>query len=247
MKILVSNDDGWQAPGLLALAAQMRNMAEVRVIAPDRNRSAVSSAITLAQPIEVIQQADGIYSTSGTPADCVILAMNGLFKWRPDIIVSGINNGANLGDDVFYSGTVAAALEGRHLDIPAFAFSLTDFTGERYDEAALIASQIVQQLADMPTAASTVFNVNIPLGAVKGWRATRLGRRERQQQLQVDTQSDVRSLVQLGVPGGPHDAAPGTDFHAVQNHYVSITPIELDMTWHPQVDVLAAWLNEKCS
>ncbi len=248
MKILVSNDDGWFADGLLALAAQMRTLGEVRVVAPDRNCSAASSALTLVHPIRVTRQGEDVYSVHGTPADCVLVALNGMMEWSPDLVVSGINNGPNLGDDVIYSGTVAAAFEGRQIGKPAIAFSLSGDGEFDYAGAAITAREVVEHLIAHPLPADTILNVNIPAcprAELKGWRATRLGRRKRSQQLIEQRDPRGQTVYWIGGVGEAEDAAEGTDFHAVYNNYVSLTPLDIDMSHHRNVPQVEGWLKER--
>ncbi len=234
MKILISNDDGWAAPGIIALAEALQSFADIKVVAPDRNRSAASSSLTLMNPIRAVQQRPDWYSVDGTPADCVILAFNGLIEWVPDIVVSGINAGPNLGDDVVYSGTVAAALEGFFHGIPGYAFSLTD-PGAGYAVAADIAADLIKRLALNTESVPGVMNVNIPrLASAQNVavRVTRLGRRGRSSS-DIET-ADPRGekIYWIGAVGTPQDNVEGTDFHAINNGEVSITPLSYDMTAH---------------
>jgi 5'-nucleotidase len=246
MKILVSNDDGWFADGLIALAEQMRNIGEVRVVAPDRNCSAASSALTLTHPIRVTQQSSDVYSVHGTPADCVLVALNGMMDWVPDLVVSGINNGPNLGDDVIYSGTVAAAFEGRQIGKPSIAFSLSGDGAFDYEGAAITAREVVEHMLANPLPDNTILNVNIPSCAraeIAGWRATRLGRRTRSQQLIEQRDPRGQTVYWIGGVGEAEDDAPDTDFHAIHNNYVSLTPLDIDMSHHRQLSTIENWLG----
>ncbi|OED39741.1 5'/3'-nucleotidase SurE [Chromatiales bacterium (ex Bugula neritina AB1)] len=244
MRILVSNDDGWHAPGILALAEAMRELADVRVVAPDRNRSAASNSLTLSRPIRITDHGEGVYSAEGTPVDCVNLALNGLFDWTPDLVVSGINNGPNLGHDVVYSGTVAAAMEGRFHGVPAVAFSLAGFTGH-YETAARISAEIIKRCIEYPLPEHSILNVNIPsvpYRQLQGREVTRLGSRH-------PSQNAIRQLDPRGEPiywiggiGEALDDAEGTDFHAIHSNRVSVTPLDVDMTHHHRVSMLDDWL-----
>ena len=246
MKILVSNDDGWQSPGISALAESMRSIADVRVVAPDRNCSAASNSLTLAQPIRVKEHLPNVHAVQGTPADCVNIALNGLLDWVPDLVVSGINAGPNLGDDVLYSGTVAAATEGRFLGLPAIAFSLAGDDSGGYEAAGRVAADIVRTLGDLKVPADTILNVNIPpceYSQIEGLIATRLGSRHQSQQ--VVTQVDPRGekIYWIGGVGDSADDGPGTDFHAINNNCVSVSPIKVDMTNQQLVSVVEGWLS----
>lgn len=241
MKILISNDDGWTAPGIVALADAVQSFADIKVVAPDKNRSAASSSLTLMQPLRAIQQKDDWYSVDGTPADCVLLAFNGLLDWSPDMVISGINAGPNLGDDAVYSGTVAAAMEGYFHGIPGFAFSLTDLRGG-YEIAAQIAVDIIKRSIKSsganPADKPGLLNVNMPnVASAKGVKitATRLGRRGRS--IGNFTHKDPRGqkIYWLGAVSDPEDDVDGTDFHAVANNEVSVTPLSYDMTDHDQI------------
>jgi 5'-nucleotidase len=244
MRILLSNDDGVSAPGIQALGAVLREFAEVNIVAPDRNRSGASNALTLDMPLRTQLYPNGdIAVIQGTPTDCVYLGVNALMRPRPDIVVSGINTGANMGDDVIYSGTVAAAMEGRHLGFPALAVSLDGDT--HYETAAAVASCILRKLSSHALRTSKILNINvpdIPLEQVKGIRVTRCGSRHPAEQ--VFTQQDPRgqALYWLGPPGEKCDIAPDTDFAAVAQGYVSITPLQVDLTAYAAQSVVSSWL-----
>jgi len=246
LRILLSNDDGVLAPGIQRLAQALRNVAvDVRIIAPDRNRSGASSALTLDMPLRTYHHENGdIAVQQGTPTDCVYLGVNCLMAPAPDIVISGINAGPNLGDDVIYSGTVAAAIEGRHLGLPALAVSLNGTT--HYDTAAEVTCQILAILAKHPLRLSPVLNINVPdlpLAKIKGWKVTRCGYRHPANK--VITQQDPRgeTLYWIGPQGKPQDAGEGTDFDAVEQGYVSITPLGIDLTAYPAVSQLSEWLG----
>ena len=254
MRILISNDDGYRARGIKALREGLQGLGDLTVVAPDRNRSGASNSLTLELPLRVHRSEPDVYFVEGTPTDCVHLAVSGLFPFEPDMVVSGINNGSNLGDDVLYSGTVAAATEGRFLGKAAVAVSLhTDgLRGDatRYFETgAHFARVIVERLSATPLTLggrATILNVNVPnlpLGEVKGIRVTRLGNRHRSEQ--VIKAEDPRGLPVYWVgPAGPsQDAGPGTDFHAIAEGYVSVTPLTVDLTNHAALDGLRSWFG----
>ena len=245
MRILLSNDDGVHAPGIQTLAKALREFADVQVVAPDRNRSGASNSLTLESSLRTFTFENGdIAVQMGTPTDCVYLGVNALMRPRPDIVVSGINAGPNLGDDVIYSGTVAAAMEGRHLGFPALAVSLDGH--KHYDTAAAVTCSILRALCKEPLRTGRILNINVPdlpLDQIKGIRVTRCGTRHPADQ--VIPQQDPRgnTLYWIGPPGGKCDAGPGTDFSAVDEGYVSITPLHVDLTAHSAQDVVSDWLN----
>ena len=247
MRLLLSNDDGCHAPGLTALRAAMAEICDDMVtVAPDRNRSGASNSLTLERPLRVNRVADGLYSVDGTPTDCVHLATTGLFEQDADMVVSGINQGANLGDDVLYSGTVAAATEGRSLGLPAVAVSLIGENPRHYDTAARVAVSVVRLLIDHPLPNDTILNVNVPdlaFGELGGYAATRLGNRHRAERLVEDSDPRGRPIFWIGRAGGEADAGPGTDFHAVAQGQVSITPIQIDLTQHSAVSSVDEWVQ----
>ncbi|KDE40500.1 MAG: 5'/3'-nucleotidase SurE [Nitrincola lacisaponensis] len=250
MKILVSNDDGVYAPGLAILAEALRQDAdELCVVAPDRNRSGASNALTLDRPLETYRHTSGYFSVNGTPTDCVHLGRSGLFLdgFVPDIVVSGINVGANLGDDVLYSGTVAAAMEGRTCRLPPIAVSMNSFHPRHFDTAAEIVRSIVAKLDSLVIAPRTVLNVNIPdlpMEQIRGIHVTRLGHRLAAN-LPVPAE-DPRGKVRYWIAGAGDvaDRDPGTDFFALEQHCVSVTPLQIDMTHYSGMDNLASWLEE---
>src|SRR3990167_9322243 len=226
MKILISNDDGVHAPGLRYLASALEKMADITVVAPDRNRSGVSNSLTLENPLRVVTASNGFYSVNGTPTDCVHLAVTGLLKEVPDMVVSGINEGSNLSDDVLYSGTVAAATEGRFLGLPSVAISLAGPRCEHYDTAAQVARIIVERLRDTPLTTDTILNVNVPdlpLSELRGIQVTRLGTRHVAEPTVKTVDPRGRRIFWIGEPGPEEDAGPRTDFYAVNMGYVSIT------------------------
>lgn len=246
MKILVSNDDGVNALGIRTLSRVLAEFAEVVTVAPDRNRSGASHSLTLEVPLRADRlDESGFYSVKGTPTDCVHWAVNSLLDPDPDMVVAGINHGANLGDDVLYSGTVAAATEGRHLGLPAVAVSLC---GHRhFDTAAHFASQLVQGLLRAPLSANQILNVNVPdlpLAEIRGIKVTRLGNRHRSEAVLKEYDPRGRPIYWIGPPGAKQDAGEGTDFDAVERGFVSITPLTIDMTAYSQMAALADWIKE---
>ena len=246
MHILISNDDGVFAPGLMALHEAVKDLADCQVIAPDRDRSGASSSLTLDQPLYPKSLANGFVGVNGTPTDCVHLGINGYFAQSFDLVISGINLGANLGDDVLYSGTVAAALEGRFLKRPAFAFSLTSRSPEHLPTAAHIARQLIQQQQAFNLPAPSILNVNIPnlpLTEIKGIKLTRLGHRLHAKPPVKFVNPRGKEGYWLSVAGGIEDGGEGTDFAAVQQGYVSVTPILVDRTHFEQLDSLSEWLE----
>lgn len=243
MRVLLSNDDGVYAPGLKALADSMREIFDsVDVVAPDRNRSGASNSLTINAPLRTKTISDRVISVEGTPTDCVHLAVTGLLEHRPDLVVSGINDSANLGDDVWYSGTVAAAMEGRFLGIPAIAVSLN---GENnYDTAAAVAAMLVRRVLADPLPAATILNVNVPdvaLDELQGFEVTRLGTRHAAEQMIPTLDPRGKPIYWIGPPGKQQDAGEGTDFYAVNRGYVSITPLNVDITHYESFEQIATW------
>lgn len=250
MKILVSNDDGYRAEGLRALAGALADFGEVTVVAPDRNRSGASNSLTLDVPLRVTRSDERRYFVTGTPTDCVHLAISGLFDFEHDMVVSGINDGANLGDDVLYSGTVAAAIEGRFLGLPAIAVSLCTgaHSGQHFDTAARVAHELVGRVLRHPLDSAMILNVNVPdrpLEDIRGFRATRLGYRHRAERVVKSTDPKGRPVYWVGPAGPQQDAGPGTDFHAIAEGYVSVTPLQLDLTRHGALEQIGGWLGER--
>jgi len=247
MHILVSNDDGYLAPGLNCLAATLSEHAEVTVVAPDRNRSAASNSLTLDLPLRVSKMSNGFFSVDGTPTDCVHLALTGLLKQDPDIVFSGINNGENMGDDVLYSGTVAAATEGRFLGLPSIAISINSSQPKFFETAAHVAVQLLQQLAKAPLPSDTILNVNVPdlpLSKVRGYKTTRLGQRHRAEPMIEARDPRNKKIYWVGPPGAQQDAGEGTDFYALDNQFISVTPLQVDLTNHQRLGLLDSWLTE---
>jgi 5'-nucleotidase len=249
MRVLVSNDDGVDAPGIRHMAEALRRAGhEVIVVAPDRDRSGASNSLTLDQPIRAKRTGDDSWSVAGTPTDCVHLALSGMLAADPDIVLSGINNTANLGDDVIYSGTVAAAMEGRCLGLPAIALSLAshDHRAVNFDSAARAAVGIMAQLVADPLPADTILNVNVPdlpWPEVRGFEVTRLGHRHRAEPCVQQIDPRGRPMWWIGPPGAAQDAGPGTDFHAVQAGYISITPIHVDLTRYTALETVSRWVG----
>lgn len=245
MHILLSNDDGYLAEGIKVLAEVLQDLAELTVVAPDRNRSAASNSLTLSRPIRAQKIADGFFSVDGTPTDCVHLAITGLLKEEPNIVVSGINAGANLGDDVLYSGTVAAATEGRFMGYPSIAVSLAGTT--HYSSAAKVVSMMVKQLMLYPLADDRILNINVPdlaWSEIKGIKATRLGCRDKAEPIIKQNDPYGNSVYWVGRAGEPGDASVGTDFDAINQGYISVTPLKIDMTRHEGIKPLQSWLDD---
>ena len=246
MRILISNDDGVFASGIRILAKELATIAEIEVVAPDRNRSGASNSLTLTRPLTVKKMESGHYSVEGTPTDCVHLALTGFLDTQVDMVVSGINDGANLGDDILYSGTVAAAMEGRYLGLPAIAISMAGDPVQHYETAAAIAKQLVMKLQTKGLPSQTILNVNVPnlpLDKIKGMQVTRLGSRHCAEEVIKDHDPRGRPIYWIGRPGLEADSGVGTDFYAINAGYVSITPLHLDMTNYKLFDQLSNWLD----
>lgn len=247
MRFLLSNDDGYQAPGIAALAGVLSELGRVTVVAPDRDRSGASNSLTLDAPLHVKQDGRGYHYVNGTPTDCVHLAITGLLDEEPDMVVSGVNAGANLGDDVLYSGTVAAAMEGRFLGMPAIAFSLVGERPDDYTAAVKVAGRIIKQVIERPLAEDLLLNINIPdlsYEQIKGYRITRLGNRHKSEPAEAAFDPKGRKVYWVGPAGPELDAGEGTDFHAIRNGYVSITPLQADLTRYSALENLADWATE---
>ena len=246
MRILISNDDGVTAPGLAALYTALADYADCVVIAPEQDKSGASSSLTLDRPLHPHTLANGFISINGTPTDCVHLGIHGLLEQQPDMVVSGINLGANLGDDVLYSGTVAAALEGRFLDHPSFAFSLVSRQVDNLPTAAFFARKLLEAHASLDLPPRTVLNVNIPnlpLAKIRGIQLTRLGHRARAAAPVRVVDPRGKAGYWIAAAGDVEDGGPGTDFHAVMQGYVSITPLQLDRTFGDGFKSLNDWLE----
>ena len=247
MNILISNDDGYQAPGIEALATALGAIAAIHVVAPDRDRSGASNSLTLEMPIRAHNMENGYIRVEGTPTDCVHLAITGLLEEEPDMVVAGINAGANMGDDVIYSGTVAAATEGRFLGFPAMAISIASHAPRHFDTAAQIAVQLIERLQRRPLAAESILNVNVPdlpLADIRGMKVTRLGHRHKAEPVVKEMDPRGRPIYWVGPAGPEQDAGPGTDFFALRNSCVSITPLQVDLTRHTAIDPLQNWLED---
>lgn len=247
MYVLLSNDDGYSAQGLVTLAEAFADIAEIAVIAPERNQSGASNSLTLEHPLRVTELANGFMKVDGTPTDCVHLAITGLLDREPDMVFAGINHGANLGDDVLYSGTVAAATEGRFLGLPAVAISLDSQTPEYFETAAWAAVDLFKRIQAQPLPTDTILNVNvpdIPLAQLKGYQATRLGQRHKAEAIIRAEDPRGRPIYWVGPAGPEQDAGPGTDFDAIRNGFVSVTPLQIDLTRYESIDDLSDWLAE---
>jgi len=246
MKILVSNDDGFQASGIVTLAKVLADIATVTVVAPDRNRSAASNSLTLDAPLRVQQGENGFYYVNGTPTDCVHLAITGLLETEPDMVVAGINAGANLGDDVLYSGTVAAATEGRFMGLPAIAVSLVGNTCSHYDTAAQVVLKLIRQMQAKPLSADMLLNVNVPdvpFDQLTGMEVTRLGHRHKAEPTIKEKDPRGLPIFWVGPPGAEQDGGPGTDFYAIAQKRVSITPLSVDLTRYDVLNQLSEWIE----
>jgi len=247
MNILISNDDGYLAPGLVCVVDKLKPHADVNVVVPDRDRSGASNSLTLDNPLRAVRGDNGFIRVNGTPTDCVHLAITGLLGQEPDMVISGINAGANMGDDVLYSGTVAAAMEGRFLGFPAIAVSLAGSQLEHYQTAAEVLIQILKRLTDEPLPSDIILNINvpdIPYENLQGFVVTRLGNRHKSEPVIEMKDPRGQSVYWVGPVGSEQDAGPGTDFHAVRNKQVSITPLKVDLTRHGELAMLTEWATE---
>ncbi|MCK6412113.1 MAG: 5'/3'-nucleotidase SurE [Azonexus sp.] len=246
MRILLSNDDGYLAPGLAALAEALEGLGEIVVVAPEQNRSGASNSLTLDRPLHLKTAANGFHFVNGTPTDCVHLALTGLLDHQPDLIVSGINLGANMGDDTIYSGTVAAATEGYLFGVPALAVSLTSFAGRHFTTAARIAREMVERFIADPIREPILLNVNvpdIPYSELQGIEATRLGRRHKAEPVVRTVSPRNEILYWIGAAGAAADAGPGTDFDALERNCVSVTPLQIDLTHVGQLPAIRHWMR----
>ncbi|MDG2365624.1 MAG: 5'/3'-nucleotidase SurE [Methylococcaceae bacterium] len=246
MKILLSNDDGYFAKGLLVLAAALKERADITIVAPDKNRSAASNSLTLELPLRASEIEPNFYKVDGTPTDCVHLAITGLIETEPDMVIAGINHGANMGDDVLYSGTLAAATEGRFLGFPAIAISLASNEPQYFETAAEVAVYLLRRIQEKPLAQDVVLNVNvpdIPVAELKGYQVTRLGQRHKSEPVIKSQDPRGRPIYWVGPPGLARDDGFGTDFDAVRTNYVSITPLQLDLTRYELMDDLSEWID----
>ena len=246
MRILLSNDDGYFAPGLACLAETLATLAEVIVVAPERDRSGASNSLTLDRPLNLRRSADGFYFVNGTPTDCVHLAVTGMLDTLPDMVISGINAGANMGDDTIYSGTVAAATEGFLLGIPAIAVSLAGKGLAHYATAARVVADLVRQFEKRTHTQAWLLNVNVPdieYEQLQGTEVTRLGKRHKAEPVVKSTNPHGEAIYWVGAAGKEQDAGEGTDFYAVAQRRVSITPLQMDLTQYSQLDAVRGWLH----
>lgn len=246
MEILLSNDDGVYAEGLQVLANSLESLGKITIIAPDRNRSGASNSLSIDGPIRIKYLPTGSISVEGTPTDCVHLGITGLLKNLPTMVVSGINEGSNLGDDTLYSGTVAAAMEGRYLGLPAMAISLVGDVCQHYSTAGEVAKQVIQRFMQNPLPRYTILNVNvpdIPYKEIQGFEVTRLGRRHIAEKMIKDKDPRGKDIYWIGTAGPEEDAGEGTDFYAISQNKVSITPLKIDLTHHDAVVELKPWVK----
>ncbi len=247
MRFLISNDDGYFAPGIATLALALGDEGNVLVCAPERDRSGASNSLTLDRPLTVRTAPNGFLYVNGTPTDCVHLAATGLMPQLPDMVVAGINHGANMGDDTIYSGTVAAATEGFLLGVPAIAVSLASHSPQHFETAAMVARDLVRRVKRSPFQSAILLNVNVPdvpYEEIKGVRMTRLGRRHKSAPVVRSENPRGDTIWWVGAAGVAADAGEGTDFHAVANGYVSITPLSIDLTAYPQLEFVSSWLSD---
>jgi 5'-nucleotidase len=245
VRILVSNDDGYFAPGITLLAEALRRLGEVTVVAPERDRSGASNSLTLDRPLSVRRAPNGFFFVNGTPTDCVHIAVTGLLDFTPDLVVSGVNFGANMGDDTIYSGTVAAAAEGFLLGIPSIAVSLASKTGKNLETGVAVGLDVAERLARAPFGEPVLLNVNVPdlpAAELQGIEVTRLGRRHKAEPVVKMQTPRGETAYWIGPAGGAADAGPGTDFSAVENRRVSVTPLRLDLTGTSQLAKAKEWL-----
>jgi 5'-nucleotidase len=245
MRILLSNDDGYFAPGLAALAEGLAPLGEITVVAPERDRSGASNSLTLDRPLQLARAHNGFLYVNGTPTDCVHMAVTGLLDFEPDVVVSGINSGSNMGDDTLYSGTVAAATEGYLLGIPAIAVSLVSKEFKHYATAARVARELVERLARAPFGAPVLLNVNVPdvpYESITGYEVTRLGRRHKAQPVVAGKNPRGETVYWVGPAGAAREAGPGTDFNALERGAVSITPLQVDLTHADQIPLVGKWI-----
>lgn len=248
MHFLVSNDDGIGASGIQVLSEKLKKLGDVTIVAPDRDRSGASNSLTLVSPVRIREISSQTYRVNGTPTDCVHIALTGLLDSDPDMVVSGINAGANLGDDVIYSGTVAAAMEGRFLGLPAIAVSLVySDKPVNYETAATAVAAVVERLRKDPLPADTILNINVPdvpWAEIRGFEVTRLGHRHRAEPTVRMLDPRGEPMYWIGAAGPEQDAGPGTDFDAVRRGYVSITPIHVDLTRYQALEQIAGWVGD---
>ena len=246
MHILISNDDGYKSKGIQVLINELKKIAQITVVAPSRNRSGASSSLSLDRSIKVTKKEDSFYFLSGTPTDCVHIALTGLMQTLPDMVISGINHGPNLGDDTIYSGTVAAAIEGYLLDIPSFAISMGSVNPKHFETAALVTSDLIKLYNKQKVTSASLLNINvpdIPYDELKGLEVTRLGKRHAAEKAMEKKHTQKESLYWIGEVGQPNDGGPGTDFYALKNNFVSISPIHPDLTDFKKIEITKNWIK----
>jgi len=247
MRILLSNDDGYFAPGLETLARYLSDVADITVVAPERDRSGASNSLTLDRPLTLRRAPSGFYYVNGTPTDCVHLAVTGMLDYVPDMVISGINHGANMGDDTIYSGTVAAATEGYLLGVPSIAISMTSHSAQHFETAGKVARDLVLRCQREVWNEAVLLNVNVPdvpLEELKGLLVTRLGKRHKAEGVVKQLNPRKETVYWVGAAGAAQDAGEGTDFHATANGYVSITPLQIDLTHTTQLGAVRNWLEK---
>ena len=246
MRILISNDDGYKAKGIQVLIKELEKIAQITVVAPSRNRSGASSSLSLDKPIKMTKKENSFYFLSGTPTDCVHIALTGLMQTLPDMVISGINHGPNLGDDTIYSGTVAAAIEGYLLNIPSFAISMGSMNPKNFITAAKVTADLIKLYNKSDHQSASLLNINvpdIPYNELKGLEITRLGKRHAAEKATEKKLSSKESLYWIGEVGQPNDGGPGTDFHALKNNFVSISPIHPDLTDFKNIEITKNWIK----
>lgn len=245
MRILLSNDDGYFAPGLAALAAALSPLADITVVAPERDRSGASNSLTLDRPLSLRQASSGFYYVNGTPTDCVHLAVTGMFEHLPDMVISGINHGANMGDDTIYSGTVAAATEGYLLGVPSIAVSLVSEGKGHFETAARVVTELVVRYRRQPLQQPALLNINVPdmpYDELRGFETTRLGKRHKAEPVVKTVNPRGQTVYWVGAAGAAQDAGEGTDFETVLRGVVSVTPLQIDLTHFAQMETVRGWL-----
>ena len=246
MHILISNDDGYKSKGIQVLINELKKIAQITVVAPSRNRSGASSSLSLDRSIKVTKKEDSFYFLSGTPTDCVHIALTGLMQTLPDMVISGINHGPNLGDDTIYSGTVAAAIEGYLLDIPSFAISMGSVNPKHFETAAKVTSDLIKLYNKKKVSSASLLNINVPdisYDELKGLEVTRLGKRHAAEKAMEKKHTQKESLYWIGEVGQPNDGGPGTDFYALKNNFVSISPIHPDLTDFKKIEITKNWIK----
>jgi len=245
VKILISNDDGYLAEGINVLAKRLKEKHQVTIFAPTKNKSASSSSLTIDKPLKPIKISESIYTINGTPGDSIHFALCGYFEEEFDLVIAGVNFGPNLGDDVIYSGTVAAAIEGRFVGFPSIAISLASWNGKNFDTAAKVAEVVVDNVEFSELSSNTVLNINvpdIPFNEIKGFKTTRLGKRHQSENIIQDKEDSL--LYWIGENGKEAENGPGTDFYAIRNNYVSITPLQIDLTNTDEIDKVDSWISK---